>query len=160
LKSNDNSNCVNKTGSIHPIELAAQHMDFDGWEGFVDFREKTIRPMGTDCRHATVYVWKPTPEMKAGRDLVIQAGLHEFYIVGSHCRLFLCRKPNSDKLKAYQLVTKLMIKVYGYVVSVDEGHFNKKGEFIADRRRNVNEIFRRGLWVEADIGVRRVITCD
>jgi hypothetical protein len=53
-----------------------------------------------------------------------------------------------------------MIKVYGYIVSADEGHFDKNGEFVADRRRNGDEIFRRGLWVEADIGVLRVITCD
>jgi hypothetical protein len=53
-----------------------------------------------------------------------------------------------------------MIKVYGYIVSVDEGHFNKNGEFVADRRRNGDEIFRRGLWVEEDTGVLRVITCD
>jgi len=38
-------------------------------------------------------------------------------------------------------------------VSADEGHFDKNGEFIADRRRNGDEIFRRGLWVEEDTGV-------
>jgi hypothetical protein len=47
-----------------------------------------------------------------------------------------------------------------FVVSVDEGHFDKNGEFAADRRRNGDEIGRRGLWVEPDINVLRVITCE
>jgi len=69
-------------------------------------------------------------------------------------------KPEGKEIHAEQLVTESMIKVYGYVVSADEGHFDKNGEFVADRRRNGDEIFRRGLWVEEDIGVLRVITCD
>ena len=77
--------------------------------------------------------------MKIGRGLVIQAGPNEFYVVGSHCRVFLRRKPAGDTLLSYQLVTESMIKVYGYIVSADEGHFNKNGEFVADRRRNGDE---------------------
>jgi hypothetical protein len=42
---------------------------------------------------------------------------------------------------------------------VDEGHFDDSGEFVADRRRNGDNV-SNGLWVEADIGVLRVITCD
>ena len=98
--------------------------------------------------------------MKIGRGLVIQAGPNEFYLVGTDCRVFLRRKPTGEKILSHQLVSESMIQVYGYIVSVDEGHFDKKGEFVADRRRNGDEIFRRGLWVEADIGVLRVITCD
>jgi hypothetical protein len=135
-------------------------MDFDGWWGVAEWGEKTIRPQGSDWRHASGYVWKPSPEMKFGRGLVIQASLNEFYLVGSRCRLFLRRKPEGNKMYADQLVTESMIKVYGYIVSADEGHFDKNGEFVADRRRNGDEIFRRGLWVESDIGVLRVITCD
>jgi hypothetical protein len=43
---------------------------------------------------------------------------------------------------------------------VDEGHFEKNDEFVSDRRRNGDEIGHNGLWVEPDIGVLRVITCD
>jgi hypothetical protein len=152
------------TGKVHAIiqeyKQNAQFMDFDGWWGVAEWGEKTIRPQGSDWRHASGYVWKPSPEMKFGRGLVIQASLNEFYLVGSRCRLFLRRKPEGNKMYADQLVTESMIKVYGYIVSADEGHFDKNGEFVADRRRNGDEIFRRGLWVESDIGVLRVITCD
>jgi hypothetical protein len=81
-------------------------------------------------------------------------------VVGSHCRVFLRHKPTGNTLQSYQLVTESMIKVYGYIVTADEGHFDKNGQFVADRRRNGDEIFRRGLWVEEDTGVLRVITCE
>jgi hypothetical protein len=152
------------TGRVHAIiqeyKQAAQYIDMDGWMGIAEWGERTTRPQGSDWRHATGYVWHPQAEMKIGRGLVIQAGPNEFYLVGSHCRLFLRRKPTGNTLQSYQLVTEAMIKVYGYIVSADEGHFNKTGEFVADRRRNGDEIFRRGLWVEEDTGVLRVITCD
>jgi len=67
-------------------------------------------------------------------------------------RLKKCRRP--------ALVSDWATKIFGYIVSVDEGHFDKKGKYVADRRRNGDEIFRRGLWVEPDNGVLRVITCD
>ena len=145
---------------IHEYKKAAQFIDFEGWWGIAEWGEKTTRPQGSDWRHVTGYVWKPQPDMRFGRGLVIQAGLHEFYLVGSHCRLFLRRKPTDQKIKGAQLVSEAMTKVFGYVVSADEGHFDKNGDFVADRRRNGDEIFQRGLWVEEDIGVLRVITCD
>jgi hypothetical protein len=152
------------TGKIHAIiqeyKLSAQHMEFSGWEGIADFGERTTRPAGSDWRHAAGYVWKPSAEIKAGRGLVIQAETNEFYLVGSHCRLYLRHKPTGDKWQSYQLVQEAMIKVYGYIVSADEGHFDNKGKFVIDRHRNGDEIFRRGLWLESDIGVLRVITCD
>ena len=152
------------TGKVHAIiheyKKAAQFIDFDGWWGIAEWGEKTTRPQGSDWRHASGYVWKPQPEMKFGRGLVIQAGLHEFYLVGSHCRLFLRRKPTGQKIRGAQLVSEAMTKVFGYIVSADEGHFDKNGDFVLARRRNGDEIFRRGLWVEEDIGVLRVITCD
>jgi hypothetical protein len=46
-----------------------------------------------------------------------------------------------------------------YIVSVDEGHFDEKGEFVIDRWRNGDEI-DPAVWVEPDCGVVRVITCD
>jgi hypothetical protein len=58
------------------------------------------------------------------------------------------------------LVMPGSIKMYANIVSVDEGHFNGQEEFVADRRRNGDEVGRRGLWVEPNIGVLRVITCD
>jgi hypothetical protein len=50
-------------------------------------------------------------------------------------------------------------KTFAFIDSVDEGHFDEDGKFVIDRRRNGDEIGNRGLWVESDIGVLRVITC-
>ena len=51
-------------------------------------------------------------------------------------------------------------KTFAYIDTIDEGHFDKNGAFLADRRRNGDEFGHRGLWVTSDIGVLRVITCD
>jgi hypothetical protein len=46
-----------------------------------------------------------------------------------------------------------------HLVSVDEGYFDKNGEFIINKRRNGDEV-DPATWVEPDCGVIRVITCD
>jgi hypothetical protein len=152
------------TGKVQAIiqeyKQAAQFMDFDGWWGMAEWGERTMRPQGSDWRHATGYVWAPQTNMKVGRGLVIQVDRNEFYLVGSHCRLFLRPKPEGKEYHADQLVQEAMVKFFGNVISVDEGHFDKNDNFVADRRRNGDEIFRRGLWLEEDIGVLRVITCE
>jgi hypothetical protein len=152
------------TGKMHAVlqeyKQASQYIDLDGWAGVAEWGERTMRPQGSDWRHATGYVWKPQAEMKYAKGLIIQAGLHEFYLVGAHFRVFLRRKPEGKQMFANALVQEAMVKFFGYVVTADEGHFDKNGKFVADRRRNGDEIFRRGLWVEEDTGVLRVITCD
>jgi hypothetical protein len=49
---------------------------------------------------------------------------------------------------------------FANIVSVDEGHFDKNDKFVIDRHRNGDEIGHRGFWVEPDINVLRIITCD
>jgi hypothetical protein len=44
-------------------------------------------------------------------------------------------------------------------LSVEEGHFDQKGEFVVDRERNKTPLVS-GAWVEADIGVLRIIMGD
>jgi hypothetical protein len=108
-----------------------------------------------DWRHRT---WGGIPPEQTGGNrgggLVIQASRHEFYIVGANYRLFLQPKLSFDQVQESESLTA------GHFISVDEGHLNQKGEFAADRRRNGDEIGRRGLWVESDTGVLRAITCD
>jgi hypothetical protein len=152
------------TGKIHAFiqefKLLAQRVDLDGWLGVVEFGEKPTRWAGKDWRHNAGWVWKEQTDLKRGRGLIIQAAEHEFYLVGTGCRVFLRRAPTPEKMQAPALVSDWATKIFGYIVSVDEGHFDKKGKYVADRRRNGDEIFRRGLWVEPDNGVLRVITCD
>jgi hypothetical protein len=43
-----------------------------------------------------------------------------------------------------------------HYVSVEQGNFNEKGEFVPVLRRNGARV-NHGVWVEADIGVVRVV---
>ncbi|MGD1040292.1 MAG: DUF5597 domain-containing protein [Dehalococcoidales bacterium] len=152
------------TGKIHAViqeyKLLTQRLDLDGYMGIVDFGEKNARWGGKDWRHNSGWMWNEQPQMNRGRGLVVQASRNEFYLAGVNCRLFLRHKPTLDNMKIPLLVSDWATKIFGYIVSVDEGNFDNNGEFVADRRRNGDEIFRRGLWVEPDIGVLHVITCD
>jgi hypothetical protein len=152
------------TGKIQPViqefKLTAQRLDFEGYMAIVEFGDKSARWGGKDWRHNAGWAWKEQPDINRGRGLVIQAAKNEFYLAGINFRMFLRRKPTLEKKGQALLVTDWATKIFGYIVSVDEGHFDAEGEFVVDRRRNGDEIFRRGLWVEEDIGVLRVITCD
>jgi hypothetical protein len=48
---------------------------------------------------------------------------------------------------------------HAHYVSVDEGYFDAQGKFVTTLRRNGSTI-NHGVWVEADIGVVRVIMCE
>jgi hypothetical protein len=98
-------------------------------------------------------------EINRGRGLIIQAAKNEFYLVGANYRLFLRPNPGYMKTQSPRAVVDPMPKQHGYFMSVDEGHFDKNGVFTVDVVRNGDEI-SRGLWVEPNIGVLRVITCD
>jgi hypothetical protein len=89
--------------------------------GIVDFGEKTARWGGKDWRHNAGWMWNEQPSMNRGRGLVVQASKNEFYLVGVNYRLFLRRKPTLDKMGAPLLVSDWATKIFGYIVSVDEG---------------------------------------
>jgi hypothetical protein len=46
-----------------------------------------------------------------------------------------------------------------FALSVEEGHFNKKEEFVIDRKIN-GDALRGGVWVGLDDSVIRILTCD
>jgi hypothetical protein len=153
------------TGKIHAVIQEAkqltQTLDLDGFMGIIDLGEQgSARGNGKDWRHNAGYVWAEQPAANNGRGLVIQSARNEFYLIGTSFRLFLRPKLTLEKMQPNLLVMPGSIKMYANIVSVDEGHFNGQGEFVADRRRNGDEVGRRGLWVEPNIGVLRVITCD
>jgi hypothetical protein len=100
------------------------------------------------------------PAGKQGYGLLIQAKKNEFYIVGANCRFYLRPQPTLETMQATVMIGEDTAQTFACIVSVDEGHFDKNDEFVADRRRNGDEIGHRGLWVEPDINVLRVITCD
>jgi hypothetical protein len=92
-----------------------------------------------------------------GAGLVIQANRNEFYLVGINWRLLLRAKPPSVALLAGNDLSHPSF--CNYCVSVDEGHFDRNGKYVSDRRRNGDSL-RGGVWVGADDGVIRMITGD
>jgi hypothetical protein len=138
------------TGKIHAVMqkefMESQYLDLDGYMGLVQF--------GAPNRARDL-----PPDPNRGRGLVIQASRNEFYLVGVNYRLLLRAKPSTEKMQLPLLVADWTPKLLGHTVSVDEGHFDRNDKFVVDRTRNGDQV-NRGLGVEADNGVLRVITCD
>jgi hypothetical protein len=137
------------TGKIQAVEqeegmehhgLFGMQMDFDGYMGLIEF--------GTDFGN------QPSGR---GAGLVIHAGRNEFYLVGLNYKLTLRAKPATVALLAGNDLSHTSFS--NYFVSVDEGHFDKNGEFVADRRRNGDSV-RGGIWVSVNDGVIRIIASD
>ena len=154
------------TGKIHAVvqedDIDAQLFDMDGYYGSAVFGEGHVPHVPKDWRHFT-----PPPDEQTGgatgpdrgRGLVIQADKNEFYLVGASYRLFLRPKMAPEKRLDATFVTDHWQSKLAHQLKVDEGHFDKNGEFIVDRRRN-GDVISGGVWVEADCGVIRVIMCD
>jgi hypothetical protein len=147
------------TGKIHAViqeeYMSQQWLKLDGYLGRVQFGAGRAPSAGKDWRHMLGELMINTQlDSNRGRGLVIQANKHEFYLVGVNYRLFLRPKLAKDKKQSTSFN-----EVQGRQLRVDEGHFDDNGEFIADRRRNGDNV-SNGLWVESDIGVLRVLTCD
>ena len=140
------------TGKIHSVEepAAAGHfgfrfaqMDLDGYWGTIEFGV-----MDSD---------KPS---ERGAGLVIQTSRHEFYITGFNFRLLLRTKPTLQNMQfTLHGGDRSHPGFTNFVLSVDEGHFNQNGEFVAHRRIN-GDYLRGGVWVGPDDTVMRIITCD
>ena len=137
------------TGKIQAVQqeegmehhgLNGMQMDFDGYMGLIEFGTGESRQQ---------------PGRGAG--LVFQISKNEFYLVGVNYRLLLRRKPATVALLAGNDLSH--ISFGNYLMSVDEGHFDKNGKYVSDRRRNGDSV-RGGVWVGADDGVVRIIACD
>ena len=132
---------------------AKQLFDFDGYMGQVRFGPLDPRYRRIEKRTRSTYGW----------GLVIQASRNEFYLVGDNYQLFLRPKPSVGKMQAPLLVADftgvlLWEMSLGHVISEDEGHFDQNGEFVVECRRNGQSY--RGLWIQPNVGVLRVIMCD
>ncbi len=153
------------TGKIHAVvqeeQLFTRRLDLGDFNGLVEFGEKFSLPIGKDWRHMRAS-WVGNSAQAApipGCGLVIQASQHEFFLVGNNFRLFLRPKLTPENMQPPLLMADGTAKTFAFIDSVDEGHFDQNDEFVIDRRRNGDEIGNRGLWVESDTGVLRVITC-
>ena len=147
------------TGKIHAViqnpgayeglygRIPAQQLDLDGYMGLIQFGED----------------WAPVPQTeqpKRGGCLVIQANKKEFFLVGLNSRLLLRPKPTLGNKPTRLLSSDMSHPSFcNYVISVEEGHFDKNGKFVIDCRRNGDQL-RGGIWVGPNDSVVRVITCD
>ena len=138
------------TGQIHAVvqeeNLGVQMLTLEGYLGRVQFGPRPWRG-------------KDEEDGRRGRGLVIQAGLHEFYLVGDHFTLTLRPKLPPDSRLEPALASMYFHQPMHHTLSVEEGHFDAQGEFVVDHRRNGDEI-SRGFWVEPGLGVLRVLLCD
>jgi hypothetical protein len=159
------------TDKIHAIVqeeyMPTQYVDLDGYLGQVQFGQGRMSSFKTDWRHvkdggmpkeqADVDI---KPEYKRGRGLLFQTSKNEFYLAGIGWRLFLRPKVAPEKripLYYYDDIQRSVGRARQ--ISVDEGHFDQNGKFVVDRQRNKTPL-TFGAWVEADIGVLRIIMCD
>ncbi len=132
------------TGKIHAVVqeegmgfhgFIGTQMDFDGYLGLIEFREPIVH----------------------GAGLIFQVSKKEFYLTGINYRIMLRPKPPSVALLAGNDLSHPSF--CNYVMRVDEGHFDKNGQFVSDCRRNGDSL-RGGIWVRPSDGVVRVIMCD
>ena len=148
------------SGKIHAVVqeefMETQYLDFDGYMGLVQFGAGRTPHAGKDWRHSSgdMLFKEPPTNANRGRGLIIQADTNEFYLTGVNYRLQLRAKPSPAAKRA-----PLLVKFLGRAVSVDEGHFDTHDNFIVDRPRNGDQL-GSGVWVEADVGVVRIIACN
>jgi hypothetical protein len=84
---------------------------------------------------------------------LFQTGKNEFFLVGTGWRLFLRRKlPPEETLQLFYHQDLANARQ----LAVEEGYFDRNGKFVAVRQRNKTPL-NSGAWVEADIGVLRVV---
>lgn len=140
------------TGKVHAVVQEEnqwmQRLDLDGYVGKVQFGP--VRGPGA----------RPDDGVeRRGRGLVIQAGMHKFYLVGDCFRLALRRKRpphNAVDLGSSSVYFTLPLHQF---ISLEEGRFDGAGRFVVAHRRNGDDI-SQGLWVTPETGVVRAILCD
>jgi hypothetical protein len=152
------------SGRLHAVAqdeyLAYQLLDLDGYLGLVQFGDAAVAHVNKDWRHPTgrplAAVGQPSTR---GRGLVIQAGEHEFYVVGGGFQLLLRRKTSPEQAMDITVTRPWLMPRATHYVSVEEGSLDADGVFHVERRRTGDET-DHGIWVEPDVKVVRVILCD
>ena len=150
------------TGKIHAVEEPVSEgggrgrgmqMDLDGYWGMIQFGDS----------HSVLSYRQTGPkeqQVARGGGLVIQANRHEFYLVGYNFRLMLRPKPTLENMQFTLHGRDMDHPSYmNFALSVEEGHFNEKEEFVVDRQIN-GDALRGGVWVGLDDSVIRILTCD
>jgi hypothetical protein len=149
------------TGKIHAVEepvmeggrLRGMQIELDGYWGMIQFGDS----------HELLGYYQPglkEQQSARGAGLIIQVSRNEFYLTGYNLRLLLRPKPTIKNMQFTLHGHDMDHPSYmNFVISVEEGHFNGKDEFITHRQINGDSL-RGGIWVGPDDTIMRIITCD
>jgi len=119
-------------------------MDLDGYWATITFGDGHLKEMANE----------------PGAGLVIQANKHEFYLAGFNFRFMLRPKPTLGNMQFTLHGRDMDHPSYiNFVLRVDEGHLNKKKEFVSERRVNGDDL-RGGIWCATNDKLIRILTCD
>ncbi|MDR2607693.1 MAG: DUF5597 domain-containing protein [Treponema sp.] len=136
------------TGKLYPVVMHTDQED-QGYE-FEDFLGSVhFKTSGSGFFDYSAGREKTTPENMTPRGLIIEDGKRCFYLAGRFSlRLAVKESPEISQVSGYIPCPDF--------VSVEEGHFDGKGDFITDRIRNGDEAFFGGFWTTPACGVVRV----
>ncbi|HHX65463.1 MAG TPA: DUF5597 domain-containing protein, partial [Chloroflexi bacterium] len=147
------------TGRVHAVvqeeNQAEQYLDLGNYIGVARFNSGESGMFWRDYHHGRATSEAP----ERGRGLVIQAGEDEFYVTGVGYRLLLKKKTPPEMNMDARFSSEFLAARLNNYVSVDEGHFDESGNWVAVRRRSGDES-DWGIWVEADVGLVRVVMGD
>ncbi|NLX70709.1 MAG: DUF5597 domain-containing protein [Clostridiales bacterium] len=153
------------TGRIHAVVQeefkSMQILDLGRYVGLVKFYQVVPHSQKLGAISWLDYRHNPAKLVnERGRGLVIQAGEHEFYVLGAGFQLFLHKKDAPyNMLTATQASPFLQRELIDYV-RVEEGCFDEEGKWVTIRRRNGDETDFNGIWVQPDVGVVHVVLND
>ncbi len=142
------------TGRIHAIvqeeHATEQYLELGDYIGWVRYAD-------SDARYPRGYLYPP-PEggFERARGLVVQAGQHEFYLVGGPFRILFKKKPASDAELSAQAAAALLSDDLPDYLLVEEGEIGADGTWQAKHWRNGDEV-TGGIWVDMQSGLVRAI---
>ena len=134
------------TGKMYPVIAHTGQTD-EGYE-FEEFigNVHLAGPSRFDYRIRRL---KPTEHQQTPRGLIFEDEKKVFYLVGLfNLRLMPKKSPDVSRIDNYLPTNDFL--------SVEEGHFDDNGQFVADRIRNGDEVMFGGFWVAPACGVVRV----
>ena len=141
------------TGKMYPVIKHTAQTDegyeFEEFLGNVNMGGSRIYPGHPNYVDYSTRRLNLNEEQLTPRGLIFEDQPRLFYLTGFfHLRLIPKKSPTITKISDSLLVADFL--------SVEEGHFDDKGDFVVDRIRNGDEVMFGGFWVAPSCGVVRV----
>jgi hypothetical protein len=135
------------TGKMYPV-IAHQGQSDEGYE-FEEYLGSVNFSKSGHFHDYSTQRLKMSAEQTATRGLIFEDEKRLFYLTGLFSlRLAPKKSPEISMVNNYLPMPDF--------ISIHEGHFDDKGEFVVDRIRNGDEAFFSGFWVTPVCGVVRV----